>query len=829
MLARPTVMSSPPLADSLARPYEVAIVGNDAVLAALPAGPMQLAHAILACGYDLVVPVSWGEEVVAEYVLRALAARGGAPAIFCACPTLRARLLATGDELAPFLISAVAPSVATARYLRALQPEVALRITLIGGCPEGRDPSIDTRVAPRDFLHLLANRGISLERQPAVFDSIVPPDRRRHYSLPGGCPAPKILERSSPERRLVTITDDAFSSELAEHLLGNENVLIDLTPRLGCACCGGSADIRHRGPAGRDEILRCEPPRSPTPILDHDIAISLESTVPVASFVHEPEPPVRLAPREPAPREFAQRESAQREPVRREPAQREPAQREAAQRAPAEQERAHATAARTTAMERATKPGAIPIGAARSKGEKRHIAVTPAGAMAAVPVRPRASGYWEPSRLPGVPSVARGGGGSALPARAAPGWHDVGATREAQRSEQLTAGGLGVVPNVPAVRASAPPVPVTPAASTARAPSPPPAVPIPVAVEPTAVPPARSSAVAAPPEMQPSGAAEGEAPPIAGATQGPSRRRPVPRVFQLSRAATHPRANAGGGKVLPRAYIGRRSTPTASRAIAPEEHPPISDVQRPLDVSVEPMATTALRAVAPMVAREEEPQPQAAASTVVPGVADAAPSTAEELDALSAKAVEGVSLAIEPSPTPEAAVALTEVLPDRSPVPDVAAEVLAMDVIVEVTAAAEGADADLNEPVVTTSPIQETELLETEVIAAESQPPSASDTASDAADVVVSSPSDVAEDWDVVARERAAAVAARSDAISADVLARIRLQAQRPGRVVAREFPPPREPREPGRILVVLTTAVLVLALIVAFAVIFRRAPTAPW
>src|SRR5690606_23192889 len=98
-------MSPRPPADTSARPYEVAIVGNDAVLAALPARPLQLAHAILACGYDLVVPVSWGEEVVAEHALRAISARGGAPAVFCACPTLRARLLASGSELAPFLIS----------------------------------------------------------------------------------------------------------------------------------------------------------------------------------------------------------------------------------------------------------------------------------------------------------------------------------------------------------------------------------------------------------------------------------------------------------------------------------------------------------------------------------------------------------------------------------------------------------------------------------------------------------------------------------------------------------------------------------------------------
>jgi hypothetical protein len=268
-------MSPRPTADSPTRPRGRDL-GNDAVLAALPARPLQLAHAILACGYDLVVPVSWGEEALAEHALRVIAARGSVPAIYCACPSLRARLLSAGSELAPYMISLVAPSVATARYLRALQPDVALRITMIGGCPGARDLSIDTRVSAQDFLRLLVNRGISLARQPAVFDSVIPPDRRRFFSLPGGCPAPKALETRAPERRLVTITDEEFSTELAEHLLSRENILIDLSSRLGCTCCGGAATGEHWGPSGQDEILQYEPPRAPTPILDLDVEVPLD-------------------------------------------------------------------------------------------------------------------------------------------------------------------------------------------------------------------------------------------------------------------------------------------------------------------------------------------------------------------------------------------------------------------------------------------------------------------------------------------------------------------------------------------------------------------------
>jgi hypothetical protein len=124
-------------------------------------------------------------------------------------------------------------------------------------------------------------------------------------------------------------------------------------------------------------------------------------------------------------------------------------------------------------------------------------------------------------------------------------------------------------------------------------------------------------------------------------------------------------------------------------------------------------------------------------------------------------------------------------------------------------------------------------LLEADVIEREDVGPPAIDAGADAPDIVSSSPRDVVEEWDVVARERATPAQPlpmpRSDAVNADVLARIRQQPRRPGRVVSRDITPPREPREPGRVLVAVTTVVLALALIAALAVIFRRAPTAPW
>ena len=64
-----------------------------------------------------------------------------------------------------------------------------MRITYVGSCPGARDEAIDECAAPQLFLDALTARGIDPNRQPTVFDSVIPPDRRRHFSVAGGLPA----------------------------------------------------------------------------------------------------------------------------------------------------------------------------------------------------------------------------------------------------------------------------------------------------------------------------------------------------------------------------------------------------------------------------------------------------------------------------------------------------------------------------------------------------------------------------------------------------------------------------------------------------------------
>jgi hypothetical protein len=252
----------------------VAVIGNDAVLAALPAHPIQLAHACYLLGYSLVIPASWGDELVADLVLRALDERGRQPAVVCSCSFVRDRLLAGGRELASFLIDSVSPPVAVARYLRALHVGPRLHLTYVGGCDGGRDPIYDERMQPESLLARLAAAGIDVAEQPVLFDDVVPPDRRRHFSLPGGCPTPEALWDRQARWRLVESGEGDLTSELAERLMGHETIVVDVSVRLGCVCAGAG---RAASPASaRLAVMSLEPPRSPLPVLDPlDTAVGL--------------------------------------------------------------------------------------------------------------------------------------------------------------------------------------------------------------------------------------------------------------------------------------------------------------------------------------------------------------------------------------------------------------------------------------------------------------------------------------------------------------------------------------------------------------------------
>jgi hypothetical protein len=250
----------------------------------LPARPIQLAHACGALGFDLVIPLSWGDELVAEAALRALETRPPAPAVLCSCPLVRQRLLQAGGDLATALVAVAASPVAVARHLRSTLGKRLGSLSFVGKCPGAASPDYDVSYEPAELLGMFRDRGIHIQHQPDVFLDRVPPDRRRFVSLPGGCPTPEALWQRC-DRALVEIESQDLALEVAQHLMSPQSTLVDVATSVGCFCSGvttSDTDI-----AVRVAVASIEPPRSSTPVIADAIAADMETTVsqPSKSFV----------------------------------------------------------------------------------------------------------------------------------------------------------------------------------------------------------------------------------------------------------------------------------------------------------------------------------------------------------------------------------------------------------------------------------------------------------------------------------------------------------------------------------------------------------------
>lgn len=252
------------------------ILGADAVLAALPASPVQLAHACQALGFHLAAPATWGDELIAEACLEQLADYEYPSAVMCSCPLVTERLTRASTALEPFMLTFDSPPVATARYLRAAFGSQPLHITYAGSCPGANHDSIDARLLPSDLLDAFVESGIVLGAQPNCFDALVPLDRRRFYSLPGGVPARDHVERLA-HRASIELGGDDVVLELTQHLIEETPALLDIALPLGCVCAGAGEHAQRGNP--RAGLLTIEPPRARRPVLDQSLQVDVTQTL----------------------------------------------------------------------------------------------------------------------------------------------------------------------------------------------------------------------------------------------------------------------------------------------------------------------------------------------------------------------------------------------------------------------------------------------------------------------------------------------------------------------------------------------------------------------
>jgi hypothetical protein len=243
------------------RVVRAVILGNDALLAARPAAPLQLLNACARAGFDFVAPVSWGEELLAMRAGKWVGQHSPVSAIVAHCPYVAEALRATTPTDAVCL-TGVAPPVAAARYLRAVFAPRPLHIVYSGACPGASGPDIDEVLLPDVLLARFADARIVVSEQPAELDSRLPPERARHASLPGGAPAPAwlgaVIGATALEVAPVTLA-------AAPRAAAADAVVLDLHAACRCACA-----------EDRPDVARLEPPRAPKPVVVEAVAVDLE-------------------------------------------------------------------------------------------------------------------------------------------------------------------------------------------------------------------------------------------------------------------------------------------------------------------------------------------------------------------------------------------------------------------------------------------------------------------------------------------------------------------------------------------------------------------------
>jgi hypothetical protein len=239
--------------------HSVLILGPDAVAAAAPATAVQLVHACHRWGFSTVVPSSWGDELVAAEVIRRCASRDNRPAIQCSCPRVAERLEGNAGKIDDSVFWLVTPPVAAAQYIRA-HASGSVHVTYAGGCPGAIDASIDQRISPTELLMAISSRGIDISVQPTVFENIIPPDRRRHFSGAAGMPDVQRLWEAAAFR-IAQPADIDLSIGVAQLLLGEDRVLVDMTAQVGCLCRTDpvlgdpTAALRSPSPVVRDGVI----------------------------------------------------------------------------------------------------------------------------------------------------------------------------------------------------------------------------------------------------------------------------------------------------------------------------------------------------------------------------------------------------------------------------------------------------------------------------------------------------------------------------------------------------------------------------------------------
>jgi diguanylate cyclase (GGDEF)-like protein len=288
------------------------ILPTEATVFFYPATPEQLINACFAAGFERIYFESVGDELVAGEYLRLWRENEGRSWVRSTSPIVVNYCRTKLPELLPFLAPVVTPAVALARYIRALEraavpagprmaplpadgdgpgrpvsgpsvpPEPELQIVYAGvGAPgvNGDSGAIDLSVSLIELEQLLHDAGaVPLEQRLTLHR--MPPERRRHLSLPGGLPVAMLDEQRQSSRKFKRVRGLLGLPAVARALIGEETPLgfVDVLPfegGLGHPAYGPPEDLFWR----RTIADLVEPSRSDEPVVEPievDLAIHYE-------------------------------------------------------------------------------------------------------------------------------------------------------------------------------------------------------------------------------------------------------------------------------------------------------------------------------------------------------------------------------------------------------------------------------------------------------------------------------------------------------------------------------------------------------------------------
>ena len=255
----------------------VLMLSPEAAVHFYPATPEQVVNACYAAGFRMVNRGVLGDELVAAEYLALWRDQAWGTLIRSTDPVVVDTVRRDYPELVPHLAAVTIPSVAEARYLRALLGE-QLEIVVAGVCPPNRRPELDAAITFRDLDQLFRLRGVSPLQQPEFFTR-VPSERRRHLSTAGGLPVQMLEEIPYSSRRFRKLRGLQELKGLC-HAVAVDRIDLGFVDILSSE---GWLDHPLSGP--REELYwrrmvvsSAEPPRSHAPVVDTSVMASYGAT-----------------------------------------------------------------------------------------------------------------------------------------------------------------------------------------------------------------------------------------------------------------------------------------------------------------------------------------------------------------------------------------------------------------------------------------------------------------------------------------------------------------------------------------------------------------------